>query len=190
VLGGTGIYVIFLGYALGLSLAAPPGPVNAVITNESQKSVLHGARVGAGAMTADFVFLVLLYYGRVAIPPWAYKYLYIFGAFFLIYLAFSIARSRMPSKSRTGNYFVGFSMGITNPFQILWWVTVGLFMIERLSYLSVSGFFLGIVTWIIVYPTAINRIGKNYQAPLKIFSVIVLIIFSIIMFYEASMQFL
>lgn len=31
-----------LGIVLGLSMAAPPGPVNAMIANEATKSWLHG----------------------------------------------------------------------------------------------------------------------------------------------------
>lgn len=48
--------VTVFGLALGLSLAAPPGPVNSVIASESLRSKIHGVSVGLGAMTADFVF--------------------------------------------------------------------------------------------------------------------------------------
>ena len=54
------------GVVFGLALAAPPGPMNAVIAEES---VLRGWRsgflAGLGAMTADAVFLVLALLGVV-----------------------------------------------------------------------------------------------------------------------------
>ncbi len=183
-------YFILIGYLLGLSLAAPPGPVNAVILNESTKSAFHGTSVGAGAMTADLFFLILIYYGRVVIPHWIFRYLYVFGAIYLMYLAFAILKSRMPSKSRSGNYLVGLSMGVTNPFQILWWVTVGFFLIQELSLFSMLGFFLGITTWIVTFPLAMNRVGHLYSPTLKVFSFIILIIFAAIMLYESVVAFI
>ncbi len=180
-------YVSLIGYALGLSLAAPPGPVNAIIMNESSKSALHGTSVGAGAMTADFVFLIALYFGRLVIPIWTFKYLYILGAAVMVYLSISVIRSKMPSKTPKGNYLVGLTMGITNPFQIIWWVTVGLFLIERLTPISVAGFFLGILTWITVFPYTMNRVGNRYSPLLKFFSFVILLVFAVVMlFYGVS----
>ena len=174
-------YLSLIGYVLGLSLAVPPGPVNAIIMNESSKSMLHGTSVGVGAMTADLAFLIALYFGRVIIPVWAFKYLYIFGAVVMIYLSISVIRSKMPSKTPKGNYFVGLTMGLTNPFQIIWWVTVGLFLIERMTLLSVVGFFLGILTWILSFPYAMNKVGSRYSPLLKVFSFLILIIFALVM---------
>lgn len=48
-----GLLYLPVGVILGLSIAAPPGPMNALIANSSLKSPLHGTSVGAGAMTAD-----------------------------------------------------------------------------------------------------------------------------------------
>ncbi len=179
----AGVYLPLIGYVLGLSLAAPPGPVNAIIINESSKSILHGTSVGAGAMTADFVFMIALYFGRVAIPAWAFRYLYIVGSVVMIYLAIAVIRSKMPSKTPRGNYFVGLSMGITNPFQIVWWVTVGLFLVERMTLLSIVGFFLGLITWIILFPYAMNKVGGKYSPYLKVFSFLILVSFAAIMLF-------
>ena len=41
----------------------------------------------------------------------------------MLYLGISILRSKMPSKTRKGNYVLGVTMGLTNPFQIIWWLT-------------------------------------------------------------------
>lgn len=186
----NGLYVLLIGYVLGLSLAAPPGPINAIIMNESSKSMLHGTTVGAGAMTADLAFLIALYYGRIAIPPWTFKYLYIIGAAVLVYLSVSVIRSKMPSKTRGGNYLVGLTVGITNPFEVIWWVTAGLFLIERMTLLAVAGFFMGIVTWILAFPYAMNKVGSAYSPLLKVFSFLILLAFAGIMLFYGIGSFL
>ena len=57
---------VLAGAVFGLALAAPPGPMNAVIAEES---VVHGwsagFRAGLGAMSADAVFFVLALLGVV-----------------------------------------------------------------------------------------------------------------------------
>ena len=40
------VYEYLLGLALGLSLAIPPGPMNALIAAEALKTPLHGTAVG------------------------------------------------------------------------------------------------------------------------------------------------
>ncbi|PSQ07608.1 lysine transporter LysE, partial [Halobacteriales archaeon QS_6_71_20] len=55
------------GVVFGLALAAPPGPMNAVIAEESVlRGWRAGFRAGLGAATADAVFLVLSLVGVVA----------------------------------------------------------------------------------------------------------------------------
>lgn len=57
-------YSLVAGILIGLSLAVPPGPVNAIIAAESvKKSYLNGMKVGLGAMTADATFLVITLVG-------------------------------------------------------------------------------------------------------------------------------
>ncbi len=184
-------YFIIVGYLLGLSLAAPPGPVNATIANESMKSKLHGTSVGAGAMTADFIFFLIVFQLKKYLDPTVLKVLYFVGGIYLLYLSFGIIRSKMPSKNVTGNYFIGLSMGLTNPFQITWWVTVGIFMVNQFTIFSAIGFFLGIVTWIILFPMGINRFLTNrYEELVKILSFITVFAFSIIILYYGITGFL
>ena len=51
------VYSLVAGIAIGLSLAVPPGPMNALIAAESVKrSYVDGIKLGMGAMTADAIF--------------------------------------------------------------------------------------------------------------------------------------
>jgi len=54
---------LFSGLLLGYSLAVPPGPMNALIAAWSLRSFRHGFAVGAGAMSADFLLMLLTLYG-------------------------------------------------------------------------------------------------------------------------------
>ncbi len=176
-------YSMLIGYLMGISLAAPPGPVNALMANESMKTSLHGTSVGAGAMTADAIFMVIIFFLRVEIPSFMLRYFYIAGGAVMLYLSYAILKSKMPSKSKGGNYLVGLTMGISNPFQITWWLTAGLFLLNVLSWFSIVGFFSAIITWITIFPALMNKVESKYAVYVKIVSSIILIAFSGYMLY-------
>lgn len=177
------LYSLILGYLMGISLAAPPGPVNAMMANESMKTSLHGTSVGAGAMTADGIFMIAVFFVRAEIPVILLKYFYILGGGIMLYLSYSIIKSKMPSKSTKGNYLVGLTMGLSNPFQITWWLTAGLFLINVLSWFSVFGFFSAIITWILLFPNLMSRIELKYTKYVKAISSLILIFFGLYMVY-------
>jgi len=59
---------VAVGAVFGLALAAPPGPMNAVIAEESVlRGRLAGFKAGLGAATADVIFFALAYVGVVAV---------------------------------------------------------------------------------------------------------------------------
>src|SRR5208337_1568989 len=58
------VYSLVAGILIGLSLAVPPGPMNAIIAAESvRKSYVNGIKLGMGAMTADAIFLAVTLVG-------------------------------------------------------------------------------------------------------------------------------
>ena len=165
--------------ALGLSMAAPPGPVNAMIAFVSVQSKLKGTAIGAGAMTADLIFFFLVFLLKGLIPNELIRLLYLIGGSYTVFLGFLALRARMNLKIRTGgSYLVGLSMGITNPYQIAWWISFGIVMLDKFGIQSGIGFFSGIVLWIFAYPYFIEKTGKvskNVEKLIKIVSAIVLI---------------
>jgi len=169
---------ILLGIILGLSMAAPPGPVNAIMLNESLKSKIHGSSVGLGAMTADLIFYFISYNFRNFIPKEFLKIIYITGGLLLIIISILIIRSKFNiNTSPKGNYITGLSIGLTNPYQITWWLTIGIFMLENLGISSILGFFIGIVIWIIIFPFISNKYIRNYSKYIKILSFIIVLAF-------------
>lgn len=161
-------------------MAAPPGPINALIMNESLKSPLHGTSVGFGAMSADFIFFLLVFYFRFAIPHIVYTFLYFFAAILLVYMALSLRNTKITNRSEQGNYFIGLILGLSNPFQIAWWLSVGIFMINTFPLITSITFFSGIITWIFIFPFIIKRKFERYEKYIKIFSMSILWIFAII----------
>lgn len=127
---------ILVGYIfLGLTLAAPIGPVNSARIDKGIKNGFwHAWIVGAGSMFADAFFMVLVYLGSVQFLeiPIVQIFLWLFGGFVLIY---SGVESILGANSVTLTYrgkkdslvkcfLTGFIMSVTSPLSILFWLGI------------------------------------------------------------------
>lgn len=182
------------GVALGLSIAAPPGPVNATIARDTvSKSRLAGMLVGSGAMTADAIFLVLTLAlgGLVVLSGTLQGTIFLLGAGILFVMSFLTIRSfrkredvlkEKASATIRWSYVAGLVIGITNPYQIFWWLTVGLSLINIFGAFVIVGFFVGIVLWITLFPyllyLGMKKFSKLYAA-VMIFSIACLLVFAV-----------
>jgi len=108
----------------------------------------------------------------------------------MIFLSYATLKAKVSNRSKKGNYFTGLIMGITNPYQISWWITVGLFMINEFGISIILPFFVGIIIWIFAFTTFINRLGNKYAKYVKIFSFIILLAFGLYMIYEGVISLL
>lgn len=215
------------GVVFGLALAAPPGPMNAVIAEESVlRGRFAGFRAGLGAATADAIFFVLAYLGVVGVVrslPLLRGLMVAVGGVLMLYFAIGAVRGarasfRPPSgdepSTEAGNGFrKALALALTNPFQVLFWLTVGVGMLRpgRLDVLArlpvvgddlagtlvvetgspalIGGFFLGVLTWIVGFPTGLvlaeNRIQR--LAPVvAVASAVVLAVFGVYFLYDAA----
>jgi threonine/homoserine/homoserine lactone efflux protein len=87
---------VIAGVILGLSLGIPPGPVNAAIAAESAKrSYVGGIKIGLGAMTADFTYLVLTVIGVAVLltGSLARDAISLIGGLILLYFAYAVLGS-------------------------------------------------------------------------------------------------
>ncbi|MGC8570036.1 MAG: LysE family translocator [Caldivirga sp.] len=186
------VYEYLLGLALGLSLAVPPGPMNALIAAEALKTPLHGTAVGAGAMSADATLMVLTYFLYRLVKPYV-PYVYFIGGGVMIYLAVLMLRSSNITTSVHGlgsvirNYTKGYAMGITNPYQIGWWLSAGLTLISIMGVFSIAGLFTGILMWIVTYPLAVytgkKYLGGKYEVIVRVISGIAIMGFAVYFIY-------
>jgi threonine/homoserine/homoserine lactone efflux protein len=208
---------LLAGVAFGLALAAPPGPMNAVIAEESVlRGRLAGFRAGLGAMSADAVFLVLTALGVAAVvgrSPTLRTVMIAAGGLLMLYFAAGAARDALatggsfaehapagtdgapttdgaggPSAADSRGFRKAFVLALTNPYQVLFWLTVGVKLLDpgRLDLLShtpyvgdalagalvvttgspalVAGLFGGILVWIVGFPAALVAAGRRVDA--------------------------
>jgi threonine/homoserine/homoserine lactone efflux protein len=182
------------GVVLGLSLAAPPGPMNAIIAEESVvRGWLAGFRAGLGAMSADACFLLVALAGVATVlrdAPTLRTAMTGVGGVLMLYFTLDAARS---ARESFGDGEIGaskgfgktFALSLANPYQVLWWLTVGVTLLDPGSLalavphagtLAVStgspaivvGFFAGIALWITAFPAALVALGRRVDgfAPL------------------------
>ncbi|RLM97375.1 LysE family translocator [Haloarcula sp. Atlit-7R] len=131
------------GILFGLALAAPPGPMNAVIAEES---ALRGWRAGffagLGAMTADACFLVLAVLGAATIiteTPGLRRVMIGAGGLLMLWFAYGAVQeantvvtegeSSVASGDSRG-FRKALVLALTNPYQVAFWLTVGVGLLE------------------------------------------------------------
>lgn len=185
-------------FALGLSLAAPPGPINILILNESiRRSWLSGAYVGFGAATADFTFYLLVsHFGVRLLSYWFLRpVLYAAGTAILAYISYALIAEASAKpvvephtpKSAGKGYFRGLSIGLTNPLQIGWWLAVGLTLVSLFGSMFALGFFSGILFWVLSFSYVSSlfrfRLIRVFRA-ISIGSAVVLLGFAAFFLYE------
>lgn len=211
------------GILFGLALAAPPGPMNAVIAEESVlRGWLAGFKAGLGAMTADICFFILALFGAVTVIgslPRLRAVMIGIGGFLMLYFAYDALQSAIidvewKGEPTTGKgYWKALILAITNPYQIIFWLTVGIGLLQpgRLDLLAhtplvgdmltdilvvetgtpalLGGFFLGIVIWIIGFPASLVMAGQRtdrFAPAVATLSAIVLAGFGVLFLYDAG----
>ena len=164
---------ILAGILLGLSLGVPPGPVNAAIAAESvKKSYAGGIMIGLGAMTADFLYLILTVIGVSVLltGATARTLISVVGGLILLYLAVSTLKDfRNPPREDEGNvlghpYVKGLSLAITNPMGIVWWATAGAAFVALFNVLGVAGFMFGLFAWITSLSLAVHYAKSKFNS--------------------------
>ncbi|WP_054710146.1 LysE family translocator [Bacillus sp. JCM 19041] len=151
---------------LGLSLAAPIGPVNAARIEKGIKNgFFHSWIVGIGGMLADATFMVCVYFGlnHFINVPFIQSFLWLFGAFVLVYSGiegmtkaslFQITESRQ-KDSLKHCFFTGYLLSISNPMSMLFWLGIyGSIMVKTSQTTTTEEFllyssmiFVGLTIW-------------------------------------------
>lgn len=158
----------FLSYILlGFTLAAPIGPINAAQLDKGIKyGFLHSWLVGVGAMFADAVFMLIIYFGSAHFldTPFLKTFLWLFGCFVLTYTgiesmgsAKDLLKGTASSKkeSYAKSFSSGFVMTLSNPVSILFWLGIyGSILASAVQHhgawdvlIYSSGIFAGIICW-------------------------------------------
>ncbi|CAM4423628.1 LysE family transporter [Paenibacillus sp. FSL R5-0527] len=126
----------FISYVLlGLSLSAPIGPVNAAQLDKGIRGgFFHAWFVGIGALAADILYMLLVYFGVVHFlnTPFMKTFLWLFGFFILTYTGIDSLKQAGNihlNEMRGGeplmkSLLFGFMMSVSNPLSILFWLGI------------------------------------------------------------------
>jgi threonine/homoserine/homoserine lactone efflux protein len=192
---------------LGFTLAAPIGPVNSARLEKGIKNGFwHAWVVGIGSMIADAIFMLMVYLGMVHFLgiPVVQIFLWIFGAFILIYTGVeSIIKANSLTFTSIRNkdsllkcFLTGFFMSITSPLSILFWLGIYGSVLAKTaqtngteSLLIYSGMiFLGLTFWDVLVAAMTSGFRKVIDVKsliiISILSGISLIIFGIYFGYQ------
>lgn len=126
----------FLSYVLlGVSLAAPIGPINAAQIEKGIRSgFMHSWLVGVGAVLADGIYMLVVYIGVVQFLESSFiqTFLWLFGFFVLTYTGIEslLNAGKIHLRNQRGgeplikSLLSGFFMSISNPLTILFWLGI------------------------------------------------------------------
>lgn len=166
------------GIALGLSLAAPPGPVNALMLQASAaRGPRAGIPIGLGATTADAGYFLLALAGTLAFlvqRPALLGVLSVVGAALLLYYAWGSWQAgraagapepaaAAPERSTPAGFRDGFLAAATSPFNLAWWVSTGSVLIAQVGLWLVAGMFAGIVAFVLSFSVAVGHLGRRVR---------------------------
>ncbi|MFJ8066034.1 LysE family transporter [Psychrobacillus sp. NPDC096426] len=127
---------IFTYFFLGVSLAAPIGPVKATLLNTGIKNgFFHAWLFGLGAVATDIIYMLMVYFGVAQFidSPFMKTFLWSFGFFVLMYTGIenllTLHTVSMDSKFRKTvrlrqSFFSGLLMALLNPLTILFWLGI------------------------------------------------------------------
>lgn len=152
---------LLFGFALGFSLTIPPGPMNALIASRAIHSLRAGILTGLGAMSADLILGVLVYGLRSAVDLGAIvRWVYLVGAgvmvFFGVRLLTRPTTAAVDPTAGLRTYSQAILVGVSNPFQIVWWLTAGLAFAYFGGIVLFVGLFAAIAVWVVSFPYALH----------------------------------
>jgi threonine/homoserine/homoserine lactone efflux protein len=178
------------GFALGWSVAWPPGPINAeMIRRGLARGFWPAYAVGLGASTADFLWALLITLGagvlvglpgvRVAMLVVSTLLLLLLCRMFLLgarrawkaMRAGTKLEERRPLDSTRGGYVLGITMALSSPWNVAFWIAVvgntqtGGPMPLGASLLLAACVVTAACTWALVLCTAV-RLGARFATPM------------------------
>ena len=150
------------GILLGLGVAIPFGPFNILIMNYSLSSFGRGFALGMGAMSADILYFVLLSLGVLVVfdNPWIFKSIAIFGAIFLLYMAWACYKNASKMLAKISNtergesllacYLKGLGLNSINPFIVGFWLSLSSVVVSSANWMIAAlGVLLALFAWVL-----------------------------------------
>ncbi|MBN2103283.1 LysE family transporter [bacterium] len=197
-------FITFLMQTVGISLSGvmAPGPITAVTIGKGSASPHAGAKIAIGHGIVEFPLMIALYFGfGKLIELWPIKAaIGLIGGIFLLWMGTGMLKSikaavvtTHENRSATN---AGIMLTLGNPYFLVWWVSVGAFLVFRAMAFGIWGFiFFALVHWLcdffwLYFLSAATHkgshfFGKKFQQILFGICGIFLIFFSGKFFYDA-----
>jgi threonine/homoserine/homoserine lactone efflux protein len=155
----SGWHAALAGALLGLSLAAPPGPVTAIMVS--------AFLTACGAISADLCWLMLSIVGVLTIfhdhPRWL-GFLGLAGAALLLWMAWGAwvsARRGIQDSHTPGSWKLGFFTVLTSPISLAWWLANGALLYSTWGLPGIAGMFLSLVVYCALFCQAFRWLGTR-----------------------------
>ncbi len=167
-LEASGWHAALAGVLLGLSLAAPPGPVTAIMVSVSLHGRVRQAFLTAcGAISADLCWLTLSVVGVLTIfhdhPRWL-GYLGLAGAALLLWMAWGAwlsARRGIRDSHTPGSWKLGFFTVLTSPISLAWWLANGAFLYSSWGLPGIAGMVVSLILYSVLFCRAFRWLGTR-----------------------------
>ena len=167
------------GALLAWSLAAPPGPINALIAHAAaRRGFWAGWVYGLGAIAGDLTMLALTGFGVAVVFdrfPWLKVVFALIGAGLMAYFAFGAWRAARRVGARLGSddddrplsaareFAKAYLIVTTSPFNWGWWLTAGSSMLSVLGWATAAGFIVGLLLWTIAWASLATAGGARVK---------------------------
>ena len=164
----AGWHAALAGALLGLSLAAPPGPVMSIMATAALRGRVREALMTAfGAISADFSWLCLAVLGAVTVlesHPRVVGLMGLGGAALLLWMAWGTwkaARAGVHGSRTPGSWKLGYMTVLTSPFSFAWWLANGTLLYASWGIPGIAGMFLSLVLYTIAFTYAFRWLGTR-----------------------------
>ena len=122
---------------------------------------------GFGAMCADLILGVAVYVLQRGVDiGGVIRYVYVLGCGVMLFFAYRVISRPAPTEEAPGTGVRAFAsalgVGLSNPFQILWWLTVGLAVAYLGGFVLFLGLFGAILVWIVTFPYSVHAGVRRY----------------------------
>ena len=194
-------------FTISLAAAVAPGPITAVILAKSYRFKWSGLMVAAGSSLIETCLILLIFFGLARFLQFEMFQLVlgIAGGIILVMLGTMLLRRRKVSLNYTVDLPVSaFKLGVIttlfNPVALIWWATVGTYLILRVSIYGIPGL-LGIILaieipnflWYSIISFLFHRYNYRWSAKLNtwlmVFFGLVLIAFGVFFTIESLVSY-
>ncbi|MGD8378224.1 MAG: LysE family transporter [Gammaproteobacteria bacterium] len=167
----SGLGAALAGALLGLSLAAPPGPIIAIMANASmQGRIRESLSMAFGAIAGDATWLGLAALGTIAFfrhHPRVIGVLGLAGAALLVWMAFNTwraARSGFHEQHTPGSLRLGYVTAVTSPYNFAWWLANGALLFTAWGWPGIAGMFISLVIYSVLISYAFRWLGQRVES--------------------------